>query len=107
MFEWQPRLGTSVGWILVFFVPLAIGAATMSFLFLSGQESKGKRLARILSVAWLIASGPAWLMIFMGAAFTPSASPPPWLTFSIWVGVGYLLIWVPVLLARGDKDVDF
>jgi hypothetical protein len=94
----QPFPGLSLGFILIFFVPL--GAVALCFyvycLFARGSVV---RAAKVLSFLWLLTCIPAALMILMGYAFN-SSGKNPFLQIPIWTGIGLLALWLPVWLRR-------
>lgn len=88
--------GVSLGFALIFFVPLFVVAA--GFLVYCGL-AKGSviRIARGLSLAWLVACIPAALLILMGYAFN-SSKMSPILVVPFWVALGLAALWFPVAL---------
>ena len=86
--------GISLGFALIFFVPLLAVAA--GFLFYSVFAKKSVlRAAKILSWLWVVACVPAVLLILMGHAFNSSVLSPL-VVVPLWVVAGLVALWVPV-----------
>jgi hypothetical protein len=86
--------GISLGFALIFFVPLLVIA--MVFLLYSVFAKKSVvRAAKVLSGLWLLPCLPAALLIVMGHTFT-SSTMSPLLVVPIWALAGLATLWVPV-----------
>ena len=88
--------GISLGFALIFFVPLLAVAAGFLLYSLFARKSV-LRVAKMLSWLWLAACVPAALLILMGHAFNYSAMSPL-LAIPVWVATGLVALWIPVVL---------
>jgi hypothetical protein len=88
--------GLSLGFILIFFVPLVL-VAVLFFFYCAFARRSVVRVAKVLTLLWLVACIPAGMMILMGYAFN-SNSTNPLLILPVWVGLGLVLLWLPVAL---------
>ena len=94
----QPISGLSLGFILIFYLPLAVVA--LFFLVYCGFARQSVlRKARVLTLLWLVACVPAGLLILMGHAFN-SSGMSPLIVIPLWTGTGLALLWFPVLLRK-------
>jgi hypothetical protein len=88
--------GISLGFAMIFFVPLSLVAVI--FLFYCGVARRSViRMAKTLSILWIAACVPASLLILMGHAFN-SNKTNPLLIIPLWVGAGLVALWLPVAL---------
>jgi hypothetical protein len=94
----QPIAGLSLGFILIFFAPLALVAVGFLIYCIFARRSV-VRAAKVLSLLWCVACIPASLMIFMGYAFNPSGKNP-FIQIPAWIAVGLVAIWLPVGLRK-------
>ncbi|HVY65087.1 MAG TPA: hypothetical protein VHH11_09730 [Gammaproteobacteria bacterium] len=96
--NWQPVPGLSLFFILLFYAPLV--AVAFAFLVYS-VFARGSviRAARVLSLIWLVACVPATLLMLMGHAFNSSGNNI-FVRIPAWIGIGLLLLWLPVLLRK-------
>ena len=86
--------GISLGFALIFFVPLL--AVATGFLFYGMFARKSiLRAAKLLSWLWLVACVPAALLILMGHAFN-SGTMSPLVVVPLWAAAGLAALWVPV-----------
>lgn len=88
--------GISLAFALIFFAPLFL----ISVIFLVYSiVARGSvlRIAKILSVLWLLACIPAGLLIVMGYAFN-SSKLNPLLALPLWIGTGLAALWLPVVM---------
>lgn len=90
--------GISLGFALIFFMPLFLAAAIF-FIYCVFAKRSVIPAARFLSAAWLAACVPAALLILMGYAFN-SSKMNPLLSVPLWVATGLAALWLPVALRR-------
>ncbi len=86
--------GISLGFALIFFVPL-LAIAVLFLLYSVFAKKSVLRAAKVLSGLWLLACLPAALLIVMGHAFN-SNTMSPLLVVPIWALAGLAVLWVPV-----------
>jgi hypothetical protein len=86
--------GISLGFALIFFVPLLAVAAGFLFYGVFARKSV-LRAAKILSGLWLVACVPAAFFIVMGYAFNSSVTSPL-VVIPLWAVAGLVALWVPV-----------
>jgi hypothetical protein len=97
--------GISLGFALVFFVPLLL--VVLSFFFYCAFAKRSVvRVAKILSALWLLACVPVAFLVLMGFAFN-SSSMSPIIAMPFWVAFGLVALWLPVAMRRlfGIKPV--
>ena len=88
--------GVSLGFGLLFFVPLLVVA--LGFLAYCGFAQRSVLpVARTLSILWVVASAPAAFLIVMGHAFN-SSKMNPLLVVPLWILIGLAALWFPVAL---------
>ncbi|MES2936404.1 MAG: hypothetical protein V4864_01900 [Pseudomonadota bacterium] len=90
--------GISLAFVLIFFAPLLF-VALVFWIYCAVARRSVTGVARSLSILWLFACVPAVLMILMGAAFN-SRNAGSLFIIPMWVGLGLLLLWMPVGLRR-------
>ena len=86
--------GISVFFALLFFAPLAVIAAVF-FVYSAFARRSVIRVAKVLSVLWLLSCVPASLLILMGYAFN-SNKASPLIVIPLWVLLGLAALWLPV-----------
>lgn len=94
----QPVPGLSLAFILIFFAPLLLVAVPFFFYALVARASV-LRMARVLSLLWLLACIPACMLMVMGYAFHPGGLNL-FLHIPLWILAGLLPLWLPVGLRR-------
>jgi hypothetical protein len=98
MLDSQPVAGLSLGFILIFFLPLLV-VAFFFLVYCGFARQSVLRKARVLTLLWLLACVPACMLILMGYAFN-SSGMNPLIMIPLWIGLGLGLIWFPVLLRK-------
>ena len=86
--------GVSLGFALIFFVPLLAVAAGFLLYGVFARKSV-LRAAKMLSWLWLAACVPAAFLILMGHAFNSSVMSPL-VVVPLWVVAGLAALWAPV-----------
>ena len=94
----QPVNGVSWFFILIFFAPLALVVVSF-FVYCVFARRSVVRVARFLSLLWLVACVPACLMLLMGHAFNPSGKST-FVVIPLWVASGLAGLWIPVGLRK-------
>ena len=86
--------GVSYGFAMIFFVPL-IAVAAIFLVYCLFAKGSVLRIAKTLSLLWLVACVPAVLMIVMGFAFN-SYKLTPLVSVPLWITAGLLTLWLPI-----------
>lgn len=96
--------GISLGFILIFYVPLVLVVLAFSVFTIFAKVNPASIAGR-LTMVWLVACVPAALLIVMGYAFNPYGWFPI-LPILLWVATGAGLLWLPVFV-RGALSAIF
>ncbi len=94
----QPIGGISLAFLLIFFAPPALVVVGFSFYAVFSKRSV-IRVARVLSLLWLLACVPAVFFVLMGYAFN-SSGPNPLVVIPVWVAIGLIGLWLPVAVRK-------